>query len=46
MQQHPRDLAGSWLEQAKRDIDAARYLHEGGCFDAACSRVSKLLKKR
>jgi hypothetical protein len=29
MQQHPRELAGNWLDQAKRDLDSARYLAAG-----------------
>lgn len=36
MQQHPRELAGNWLAQAKRDRDSAAYLSAGLRYDAAC----------
>jgi HEPN domain-containing protein len=36
MQQHPRELAGNWLAQARRDLDAAEYLFDGARYDAAC----------
>jgi HEPN domain-containing protein len=45
MQQHPLDLATSWLEQAKRDLDSARYLFAGERFDATCFACQQAAEK-
>ncbi len=45
MQQHPRELAGNWLEQARRDLDAARYLFDGSRYDAACFCAQQAAEK-
>ena len=45
MQQHPLDLATSWLEQAKRDLDSARYLFAGERFDATCFGCQQAAEK-
>jgi len=36
MRRHPADLAATWLTQAERDLDDARYLAERRSFAAAC----------
>jgi HEPN domain-containing protein len=45
MQQHPRELDGNWLEQARRDLDSARYLFEGARYDAACFASQQAAEK-
>jgi HEPN domain-containing protein len=45
MQQHPRDLAASWLAQARRDLDAATYLFDGARYDAACFAAQQAAEK-
>ncbi len=45
MQRHPIDLATSWLEQAKRDLDSGRYLFDGSRFDAACFASQQAAEK-
>ena len=45
MQQHPRELAGNWLEQARRDLDSAYYLFEGARYDAACFASQQAAEK-
>ncbi len=45
MQQHPLELAGNWLEQARRDLDTARYLFEGARYDAACFSARQAAEK-
>lgn len=36
MRPDPHDEAGRWLEQARRDLAAARYNAEGGYHNVAC----------
>jgi HEPN domain-containing protein len=45
VQQHPLELAGNWLEQARRDLDTARYLFEGARYDAACFAAQQAAEK-
>jgi HEPN domain-containing protein len=45
VQQHPRELAGNWLEQARRDLDTARYLYDGARYDAACFAAQQAAEK-
>ncbi len=45
MQQHPLELAHSWLAQAKRDLDSAKYLLDGARFDAACFSSQQAAEK-
>ena len=45
MQQHPRELAGNWLDQAKRDLDAAMYLTAGARYESACFAAQQCAEK-
>jgi len=45
MQEHPADLAATWLAQAMHDLEDARYLTERGSHAAACFNAQQAAEK-
>ena len=45
MQQHPLDVAYSWLIQSAADLDTAKYLLDGQRYDAACFTAQQTAEK-